>query len=64
MIMGAVHGGEISERAAQFGLGLEVANAIRDYLSRAGGDARLALAMAVAEAFDAAPRRRSDPTSA
>jgi hypothetical protein len=36
------------------GSGLEVANAIRDYLKRAGGDARLALAMSVADALTSA----------
>jgi hypothetical protein len=59
MVTGAIHGGGISDRAAQLGLGLEVANTIREYLGRAGGDARLALALAVAEAFDAAPERRA-----
>jgi hypothetical protein len=48
--MGQAIGGGLSERAASSGTGLEVANAIRDYLTRAGGDPRLALALSVADA--------------
>ena len=43
-----------ADNATQMGSGLEVANAIRDYLKRAGGDARLALAMSVADALTSA----------
>ncbi len=48
---GAVRSGGFAERAAEMGGGLEVANAIRGYLQKAGGDARLALALSVADAM-------------
>ena len=59
----AASGGGFLERATQMGVGLEVANAIRDYLDRAGGDARLALAMSVADALNVADgvARRTRP---
>ena len=47
------------ERATLAGSGLEVANAIRSYLERADGDARLALALSVSDGMVAA--RRSTP---
>ena len=37
------------ESASMGGVGLEVANAIRTYLDKANGDARLALALSVAD---------------
>jgi hypothetical protein len=49
-----------SDSATQMGSGLEVANAIRDYLNRAGGDARLALAMSVADALTSAQARAAE----
>lgn len=52
----ASHISAFSERAAQMGVGLEVANAIRDYLDKAGGDPRLALALSVADAFGSPDR--------
>jgi hypothetical protein len=51
MMSSAVHSSVFAERAVQMGAGLEVANAIRDYLQKAGGDARLALALSVADVF-------------
>ncbi len=55
--MGQAIGGRFSERAASSGTGLEVANAIRDYLTRAGGDPRLALALSVADAVASSQRQ-------
>ncbi len=43
-----------SERAALGGTGLEVANTIAEYLKRAEGDTRLALAFCVADRLAAA----------
>jgi hypothetical protein len=61
-----MQGGGYSERAARLGVGLEVANAIRDYLDKAGGDSRLALALAVADALGNAQgfRRSGDRINA
>ena len=56
---GVEQGGGLSGRATQMGVGLEVANAIRDYLNRAGGDARLALALSVTDALSSAHARGS-----
>ena len=43
--------GGLAERAAA-GVGLEAANRIRNYLDKARGDARLALALSVADALE------------
>jgi hypothetical protein len=49
--VGVAHGAVISEAGGSGGgVALDVANAIRDYLTRAKGDARLALALSVADA--------------
>ena len=56
-----VGNGLLSERAAARGLGLEVANAIRDYLTRADGDPRLALAMSVSDAVALRPAPNGAP---
>jgi hypothetical protein len=50
--VGVAHGAAISEAGGSgSGVALDVANAIRDYLARAKGDARLALALSVADEF-------------
>ncbi len=45
----AGHETTLTERATQGGRGLEIANAINCYLTRANGDVRLALALSVSD---------------
>ena len=49
-----------SQRAARAGTGLEVANAIAEYLKRANGDTRLALAFCVTDSLAACRAVRTD----